>query len=381
MVRTMRPAAQRFQIVGPESGRPEEARVIFADGAEADGARAEGDIELSHWVPNTTDQRYKADTSTEICLRFVADGSRSDFDVVVNDHVDVDGILSLFVLLHPDISLEHRDVLIGAAEMGDFLAWADRPGFVLAQELWRGVTATAVMDLDPVARYELGFSITGDVLRGVRRSSAASDAGWACIEAGLSLLESGTVATSLASERLVSFVFPPSIDARAAMGVPVLNQLVDDSIALWPQVRNRIHGQRMQLLSAPAPAGGWFHDVWAPAYTWAETPGRWPMPGLVSTGDSNRWLVQDSALDDAVLTLQHRETSAGSWVRADSLTPFEALAGRRFPVLVSCVDEAGDQAPSTLDPDEVLDVLAPVWPDSGGTVRTDPSSMSSGARS
>lgn len=355
----MRPVADRFHVAGSRDPRPEAARVIYADGADAGRVRRPGDIELSHWVPNETAAPYKADTSTEICLRYVADPGREPADLVVNDHVDVDGILSLYVLLHPEPALEHADTLIGAAEMGDFLAWADRPGFDLAQEVWRHVTSTS--GLDPNGKYEAGFGVVTDLLTGRATPSAATADGWACIEAGLDLLASGAVATTVVSDRLVSFVFPPSIPPSAALGVPVLNQLVDDSIAVWPQVRNRDHAQRVQLLSAPAPDGGWLHDLWAPSYTWAETPGRWALPGLVSTGDSNAWLVRDDALARAVTTLRAREAGAGAWVCADQLTPFTSIDGRRFPVLVSCVDGEGAPAPSTLSPDALLDVLAPVW--------------------
>jgi hypothetical protein len=355
----MRPVADRFHVDGSTDPRPDAPRVIYADGADAGRARRPGEIELSHWVPNATDARYKADTSTEICLRYVADPARESADLVVNDHVDVDGILSLYVLLHPDLALEHADALVGAAEMGDFLAWADRPGFDLAQEVWRHVTSTE--GLDPNGKYEAGFRVVTDVLTGRTTPSAATVEGWACLQAGLDLLASGTVATTVASDRLVSFVFPPSIPQSAALGVPVLNQLVDGSIAVWPQARNRDHAQRVQLLSAPQDDGGWFHDLWAPSYSWAETPDRWALPGLVSTGDSNAWLVRDDALTRAVATLQKGEAGAGTWVCAHQLTPFTSIDGRRFPVLVSCVDGEAAPAPSTQSPDALLDVLAPVW--------------------
>ena len=77
------------------------------------------DLELSHWVPNRTPAKFKADTSTEICMNFVASGDL-DYDLVVNNHADVDGLLSVFTLLHPATALAHRPTIVSAAQMGDF---------------------------------------------------------------------------------------------------------------------------------------------------------------------------------------------------------------------------------------------------------------------
>lgn len=339
----------------------------MADGAEADGPRRPGDIELSHWVPNRTDPRYKADTSTAICLRYVSDPTHDTAELVVNDHLDIDGILSLYVVLHPELALEHRHTLASAAAMGDFLAWADRPGFVLAQELWRAVTSTTVVGLDPVDRCRIGFDVVTEVLTGRREASTATVAGWEHLVAGNALLEDGTVETTVVGDRFVSFVHPLTIPADAVHGVPALNQLVDDSLAVWPQVRNRAHGERLQLLSSPAGDGRWRHELWAPGYCWAETPDRWPLPNLVSTGDSNRWLVDDQLLTDAVDSLRDRDDGDVVWTVAETLTPFESITGRGFPVLVSCLDERGALAPSMLDPGAVADTLAPVWSDVAAT--------------
>src|ERR1043165_1417415 len=101
----MESSQRSLYITGSRLPRPEARRVIFCDGG-VDASYREGlDLELSHWIPNTTPAQYKADTSTEICLRFVAmhpDGE----DLVINNHVDVDGALSTFVLKRRQISVE-----------------------------------------------------------------------------------------------------------------------------------------------------------------------------------------------------------------------------------------------------------------------------------
>jgi hypothetical protein len=56
--------------------------------------------------------------------------------VAVNNHVDVDGILSVYVLVHGNHALAHRPAIIEAAEMGDFWGW----GGVPAQRVFQGIT-------------------------------------------------------------------------------------------------------------------------------------------------------------------------------------------------------------------------------------------------
>lgn len=124
---TTRPAFQRnFYIQGSEGRRLSAGGVIYCDGGTDDPFREGVDLELSHWIPNRTPARFKADTSTEICLQFVASGDPR-FDLVVNNHVDVDGLLAVFTLVAGAWALPHRRTLIQAAEMGDFWGWESLP--------------------------------------------------------------------------------------------------------------------------------------------------------------------------------------------------------------------------------------------------------------
>src|SRR5262245_48989906 len=106
-------------ITGSSRARPEAGRVIYCDGGFDASYREGVDLELSHWIPNSTPAQFKADTSTEICLRFIAAHPGGD-ELVVNNHVDCDGVLSTFVLLHPAVAYEHRRLLVEAATIGDF---------------------------------------------------------------------------------------------------------------------------------------------------------------------------------------------------------------------------------------------------------------------
>jgi hypothetical protein len=61
---------------------------------------------------------------------------RGPRNVAVNNHVDVDGILSVYVLVHSYHALAHRQTIIEAADMGDFWGWGEPP----AQRVFQGIT-------------------------------------------------------------------------------------------------------------------------------------------------------------------------------------------------------------------------------------------------
>ena len=113
----------RFEIVSSTSARPDADQIIFCDGTGGRLFRAETDLELSHWRPNRTPAEFRAGTSTEICFRFLDNPRPGAWMVAVNNHVDVDGILSVYALVHSSHALGHRRTIIDAAEMGDFWGW------------------------------------------------------------------------------------------------------------------------------------------------------------------------------------------------------------------------------------------------------------------
>jgi hypothetical protein len=79
---------------------------------------------LSHWPGNRTPARYRADTSTEMALLLAGDPEREEFltpvRTVSNNHLDTDGLLSAWAVLHPAEAMRHRRFLVDAARAGDF---------------------------------------------------------------------------------------------------------------------------------------------------------------------------------------------------------------------------------------------------------------------
>src|ERR1044071_4425111 len=114
----MFPRASRFEFVeGPYTGA---APAICCDGLVPGLV-----LELSHWTGNRTPLEFKADTSTEMALKFV--GSQASLTLagapIVNNHFDVDGVMAIWVLLEPEQAAASRDLLVAAAEAGDFDEW------------------------------------------------------------------------------------------------------------------------------------------------------------------------------------------------------------------------------------------------------------------
>jgi hypothetical protein len=99
--------------------------ILFVDTTGDEHLRPGLDHDLSHWYPNRTLDQYRADTSGAIALRFVHDNPDHPY-LVLNDHADTDGVVSLFVLVYPTLALEHANLLAQVAAMGDFSFWGDR---------------------------------------------------------------------------------------------------------------------------------------------------------------------------------------------------------------------------------------------------------------
>jgi hypothetical protein len=90
-------------------------------------------LELSHWNGNTTPESWYADTSTEIALNLPKD-TYTDA-VVVNNHYDTDGVLSVFACLQSDLAAKYKDLLIAGAAAGDFGEWSSDLGIKLDQTM------------------------------------------------------------------------------------------------------------------------------------------------------------------------------------------------------------------------------------------------------
>lgn len=357
-----------FHVLGSAEPMPVAERVVYVDGSAPPSTFRPGvDLELSHWLPTSTPARWAADTSTETCLRFLDDppDDAAAYRLAVNNHVDVDGVLSVFCLAHPDVAQAHRDVVVGAAEMGDLSAGVGWEAFRLAQELTVLMGGFRGPGRDPREVYVEAFARIPAILADDHPAPEEVVRGWEVLEGQAEVLAAGDlVEVAEVGPRLVLYAQVGAAGVGDAQTrVAPFNALVDDSIWLWPHVRNRAHAEAYHLVSVDDD-GGWSHDLWLPGYVWAHTPDRWRPPILDPTSGSNVWSVRPEPLAAVAAALQDAERSRrGRWVLADQLTAFETLDGRGFPIVLSFVDGDGAPAPSDLAPDDVLAHLAPALAD------------------
>lgn len=350
----MEPRLDRYEIIDHDSARPDAERIIFCDGTGGACYRPETDLELSHWRPNHTPAEYRAGTSTEICFRFLDRPRPGCWTAAVNNHVDVDGILSVYVLLHGPHALAHRQVIIQAAEIGDFWGWGEVP----AQRVFQGVTR--IMSLGQGrAVYEQAFRRIPGLIDGTDPDVNAINKSLEPLRRGVERVEQGQVSRSLLSERLSHYVVPISLagdDDERASHVPEFNEAIADVGVLFPQVRARWDAERICLVSVERKAG-WFHELWFPGYLWADTAGLWQVTGLTYPSGMGNYRLDHPALVGAFEELQRRETAPGSWgFGGTHLAWADELQGK-FPLAGRFLDERGGSAASKLSPEFVAKVL------------------------
>ena len=290
-------------------------------------------IHFSHWQGNTTPTEVKADTSTEIALNLVASPNRAaltqGIDLVVNNHFDTDGVLSCWTVLNGERALAYRDLLISAAEAGDFsehtsddgvkvsiaIQGADQaspnniPGSPLA-----GMMAGRMFDDDERA-YKFVLPEVERLLSDVNAYEPLWRDGWNEVAAALESFASG-------DSRVIEN------DASRISLVTLKPGLASPFAAISKHARGE-----MFLIATPA-SGGWLYRLDYPYYSWADTVVR---PRIARRD-----------LTSALATLNDKEGSARGHWKTDN---------REMTAAVKFLDADGTFAVSQLEPDDVLGVL------------------------
>jgi hypothetical protein len=361
-----------FYVLGSKTERPASRKTIFADGSADATYRPNVDLELSHWVPNRTPERYRADTSTEICLNFDREHASEDiareWDLAVNNHLDCDGILSVYALVHSETALRHRETIIGAAQMGDFWAWGNEKSQVLFQGLTLYYQQLKSQGVDIREVYERCFELVHSLLENGRAAHPEVEEGLAALARSTARVESGEIARAELNSHFALYRIPRALTAQSldkTLLVPAFNAALSDMMWLIPSVRDRYDREKMHLVAAESPAEssdgeGWFYDLWYPGYMWAETSTLWRAPGFAFKGSTNGYYFGYEPLEQALKKLQAAETGAGVWTMARELSPFSTIQGRNYPVILSYLDGDNRPAPSRLLPEVVAEILAEV---------------------
>jgi hypothetical protein len=352
----------RLYIEGSRHPRPPSHRTLYCDGSHGPQWREGVDLELSHWVPNVTPAIYKDDTSTGVALRYIDAGAPGGYDLVVNDHVDTDGLLASLVLLHAAQALPHRRLLLQTAAMGDFGAWGEPAAQRLFQQLAIERVRLQALDTDPL---DLALALHQRALAALAEHETLigtlADPGLQALQRAVDRIHGGQIARRQLAERLVHYVVPPEL-APPGLDLtpdqPRLDRPLHAQAVLPPAARAVHDAQRLQIVSIARGPGRWTHDLCWPSYAWADTVTLWRPPGLLATGAENDYRFEMPLLQQAAAELNRLESAAGRWQVAQALGVFKALPGRHFPVVLSFMDHE-HVAASALPPDTVARVLLP----------------------
>lgn len=286
-------------------------------------------IHFSHWAGNTTPAEVKADTSTEIALNLVAspnyEALTQGIELVTNNHFDTDGVLSIWTVLNGKRALEYRDLLIAAAEAGDFSEYSSDNGVRVSIAIQGSEQAGSDNDdTSPLASWLAGGDVAGDarayelVLPEVERLLADLNAyeslwreGWNHVALALESFERGE--SKVAEHSGVSLItLEPGLQSP--------------KMAIAKHARGELF-----LTATPAP-GGWLYRLDYPFYSWAET--------VVRPRIARRDLMSSLAL------LNEKERN-GRWTSDNS----------ELTSIAKILDSGGRMTVSNLPPDEVVTLL------------------------
>lgn len=228
-------------------------------------------IHFSHWQGNTTPAELKADTSTEIALNLVASPNRAalanGIELVTNNHFDTDGTLSVWTVLNGERALAYRDLLVSAAEAGDFSEHSSDDGVRVSIAIQGADQASPNNDDgSPFARLLAGEEVDDEartydlVLPEVERLLTNIDdyeslwrEDWDRLAAAIESFERGkSLVTQYSNISLVT-----------------LARELFNGGAPFTAISKYAHGE-LFVIAIPS-AAGWFYRLDYPYYSWAET--------------------------------------------------------------------------------------------------------------
>lgn len=299
-------------------------------------------IHFSHWQGNTTPTEVKADTSTEIALNLVASPNRpaltQGIELVTNNHFDTDGVLSCWTVLTGERALAYRDLLISAAEAGDFSEYSSDDGVKVSIAIQGSDQASpnnddgsplarllAGEEVDDDARaYELVLPKVEHLLANIHEYESLWREGWKSVVAAIESFDKGK-STVVDHSDISLITLAPELFDNVGFS-PTRHSAPYTAISKFAR-------GKLFLIAIPT-SSGWFYRIDYPYYSWAET--------IVRPRISRRDLAP------ALELLNSREMNHdGRW----------QIDNREMTSAAKFLDRAGRLAASHLDPEEVAEVL------------------------
>ena len=238
-------------------------------------------IHFSHWEGNHTPTEVKADTSTEIALNLAAAPNRSQLtngiELVTNNHFDTDGVLSVWTVLNGERALPYRDLLIAAAEAGDFSEYSSDDGVRVSIGIQGSDQASpnnddgsplarliAGQEVDDDARaYELVLPRVEHLLTNLNDYESLWREGWNSVAAAIESFEQGkSRVTEYSDEKISLITLAPELFDGAGFS-PTRHSAPYTAISKFAK-------GELFLIAIPA-SDGWFYRIDYPYYSWAET--------------------------------------------------------------------------------------------------------------
>lgn len=301
-------------------------------------------IHFSHWQGNNTPGELKADTSTEIALNLVASPNRTQLtqgiELVTNNHFDTDGVLSVWTVLNGERALAYRDLLIAAAEAGDFSEHSSDDGVKLSIAIQGSDQASPNNDDgSPLARLIAGEEVDDDarayelvlphverLLTNINDFEALWREGWQSVAAAIASFEKGeSNVVEYAHSRISLITLSPDLFGGAGFS-PTKHSAPFTAISKFAK-------GELFLIAIPT-HGGWFYRLDYPYYSWADTVVR-PR-------------VQRRDLTAALQLLNNRESNhEGRWQTDE----------REMTSAVKFLDSGTTLIASRLQPEDVVSVL------------------------
>jgi hypothetical protein len=299
-------------------------------------------IHFSHWEGNETPAEVKADTSTEIAINLVTSPNRDaltrGIELVTNNHFDTDGMLSVWTVMTGERAADHRDVLIAAAEAGDFSEYSTETGIRVSLAIQGSDQASSSNETgSPLARrlaghevndaraYELIFHEVERLVTNINNYEDLWRDGWEKIAKAVESFESGhSQAKELSDSQLSLITIAPEIFRGGGFN-PTRHAAPYTAIS---------HFARGALFVIAIPAtGGWFYRVDYPYYSWAET--------------LKRPAIERRDFTNILLRLNERERNSGHW----------QLDNREMTSAVKFLDDGGSLIASSQTPDDVAQII------------------------
>jgi hypothetical protein len=297
-------------------------------------------IHFSHWEGNQTPDEVKADTSTEIALNLVASPNQQKLtqaiELVTNNHFDSDGVLSVWTVLNGERALDLRELLIPAAEAGDFSEFSTENA-VRASIVIQGSDQASPNNESgsPLATHLAGKEISDDaeaydlvlpeverVLRNTGDYESLWRSGWEAIANAIESFEKGeSKVEEYQDARLSLITLAPEVFSPSGFN-PTRHAAPYTAISRY--ARGQI------FLIATEFRDGWSYRIDYPYYSWAETVvrpkvKRHDFGALISQlnqieqNHDGRWKLDNSEMTSVGKFLDASNTLAASKLRPDEL--------------------------------------------------------------